>query len=218
MTGHPTTSLRWRDHLAACAIHCTVRACSLSWRLRLSDSEAALKAIAEGPVIFCLWHNRLAIAMTVFQQFVQRDHPARKIACLVSASRDGAILSRALEKFGATAVRGSSSRRGGQAMVELIRLAKAGHDIAITPDGPRGPRNEVQPGIITLAQLTGHPIIPCKGNIAWRRELNSWDRFQIPIPYTHCDIQFGEPFTVQRKLNEADHEAASAELQLRMQD
>lgn len=216
MTGNQTIPLRWRDHLAAGAIHCIVRACSLTWRMRQDNPESVLKTIAEGPAIFSLWHNRLAVAMPAYQYVVQRDHPARKVAALISASRDGAILASVMEKCGAQTVRGSSSRRGGQAMVELSRLAKRGYDIAITPDGPRGPRYQVQPGVISLAHLSGHPIIPCSGVIHWHKELKSWDQFQVPLPFTRCDIHFGEPLKIPRNASERERKAACTELEKRM--
>src|SRR4029077_6679252 len=89
------------------------------------------------------------------------------LAAIVSASKDGGFLAAILENFNVQPVRGSSSRRGRQAVLELISWAERGYDLAITPDGPRGPRYIAQEGATALAQLTGHPIIPASMNVKW---------------------------------------------------
>jgi lysophospholipid acyltransferase (LPLAT)-like uncharacterized protein len=142
------------------------------------------------PVIFCIWHNRLALSMVV-----HRKYP-RKLAALISASKDGALLSAVLRKFGVVAVRGSSSRRGPQALLELTSQAERGSDLAITPDGPRGPRYVVQEGVISLAQVTGLPIVPVTWNTSRKICVKSWDRFLVPHPFGRAVFVWGEPIYV----------------------
>ena len=132
---------------------------------------------------------------------------------MISASKDGALLSAVLRKFGVVAVRGSSSRRGPQALLELTSQAERGSDLAITPDGPRGPRYVVQEGVISLAQVTGLPIVPVTWNTSRKICVKSWDRFQIPLPFARCEMVLNQPIVVPRGASEADREKLRAELE-----
>jgi len=181
-----------------------------SLRCRWRDSSGLAGAPQGQPVIFCLWHNRLAISMVV-----HRRHP-RKLAALVSASKDGALLASVLGTFGVEQVRGSSSRRGPQALLELTSHAKRGYDLAITPDGPRGPRYVVQNGIIALAQVTGLPIVPVTCNTQRKICLKSWDRFQIPLPFSRCELILGEPIHVRREADALEREGLRLTLESRL--
>src|SRR5690606_9214875 len=114
----------------------------------------------------------------------------RKAVVLASASHDGAALASAMAVFGLGAVRGSSSRRGVAALIALKRALKSGVDVCITPDGPRGPRYGLQPGVVKLAASSGAPIIPIhvRFSSAWR--LNTWDRFVLPKPFSRVHMIF----------------------------
>ena len=208
--------LRWSGRLAGAAICMVSRAVGATLRLHVEDQSGLDAAAEPAPVIFCLWHNRLALSVTVFNRYFLRRHPQRKMAALVSASKDGAILSRALALSGVQAVRGSSSRRGAQALLELTTWAERGYDLAITPDGPRGPRYVVQPGPISLAQITGRAILPISAHIHWKHRLNSWDQFQIPLPFSRCDVRVGPALTVPRDADDAQREQLRLELERRM--
>ena len=108
---------------------------------------------------------------------------------MISRSRDGEIISRILRHFRIEAARGSSSKKGNLAAREVIRkVTEEGCDVALTPDGPRGPRYRVQPGIVQIAQLTGRPILPVSYEFGWRKELRSWDRMPVPYPFSRCRI------------------------------
>ena len=136
-----------------------------TWRIRWSPFDKAAgeanKTASPSPVIFCVWHNRLAMALASNNAAFRKLWPATGLAAVVSASRDGAFLASILEHFGMQPIRGSSSRRGAQALLEATGwLSDKGYNIAITPDGPRGPCYKIQEGIISLAQLTGSPIVP----------------------------------------------------------
>ena len=113
-------------------------------------------------------------------------------------------------------MRGSSSRRGAQALLELTTWIERGYDVAITPDGPRGPCYIVQNGPIGLAQVTGMPVIPAAYNLKWKIQLKSWDRFQIPLPFAYVNFYFGEPMTIPRDITDAQKEALRLELQRRI--
>jgi lysophospholipid acyltransferase (LPLAT)-like uncharacterized protein len=179
-----------------------------SLRCQWEDHSGLTGPHKQTPVIFCLWHNRLAISM-----LVHRRYP-RNLAALVSASRDGALLAAFLEAFGVQPVRGSSSRRGPQALLEMVGWAERGFDLAVTPDGPRGPRYVVQPGVIALAQITGLPIIPVSSNSRSKFSFRSWDRFQIPLPFGRCRITLHEPLLVPRHAAAAESEALRARVEM----
>ncbi|HEY2329045.1 MAG TPA: lysophospholipid acyltransferase family protein, partial [Verrucomicrobiae bacterium] len=174
---------------------------------RWKDNSGLGTATGGTPVIFCLWHNRLPISM-----MVHRRHP-RKLAALVSASKDGAFLSRILEWFRVQPVRGSSSRRGAQAMLELTTWSERGHDLTITPDGPRGPCYQIQDGITSLAQVTGLPIVPVAMNLNWKIRIKSWDRFQIPLPFAHCEVCVGQAIRVPQNASDAEREELRRQLE-----
>jgi lysophospholipid acyltransferase (LPLAT)-like uncharacterized protein len=199
----PTGSQR----LVAWMLFLVERTVTASLRCRWRDLSGLAGSTDSGPVIFCLWHNRLAISM-----IVHRRHP-RKLAALVSASKDGALLAAVLGRFGVEQIRGSTSRRGPQALLELTSLAEQGYDLAVTPDGPRGPRYVVQPGVIALAQVTGLPIIPVTCNTRGKVCLKSWDRFQIPLPFSRCQIMLNERILVPREADDTEREARRQELQ-----
>ncbi|MBN8247145.1 MAG: lysophospholipid acyltransferase family protein [Verrucomicrobia bacterium] len=166
--------------------------------------------------IFAVWHNRQLLAPGLYRRYFRPAGPKRRLAALASASRDGAIAARILELFGARAVRGSSSRRGATALSEMIALAAEGYDIAVTPDGPRGPRYRVQPGAIALAQHTGLPLVPIAINVSRKKVLPSWDGFQIPLPFGACSVVTTEAMQVPRELDDAGLREHCAELERRL--
>jgi lysophospholipid acyltransferase (LPLAT)-like uncharacterized protein len=209
-------TLRWHGALAAAAAHSITRLFDSTWRLELENASDTLAAIGNQQVIFSLWHNRLLLAPPSYRKFFLARQPHRRLAALVSASKDGTILARVMKHHGIQPVQGSSSRRGGQALRELASWAKRGYDFAITPDGPRGPRYEVQPGAVMLAQITGLPIVPASATVEWKKEFSSWDAFKLPLPFSRCQIRIGEMVRVPRGANEIEREAARRTLQERM--
>ena len=209
---------RWFERAAAWLVFGFERALTSTLRCAWQDKSGMFqKGKPSQPVIFCLWHNRLALAMLIHRAHVRRFQPQRRLAVLVSASRDGAAFSALLERFGVLPVRGSSSRRGSQALLELTSRAEQGYDIGITPDGPRGPRYVVQDGIIHLAQLTGCPIVPAGVWFSRKWTLKSWDGFQIPQPFARCEVQFDELLRVPREISDREREVLRTELEARMQ-
>ena len=190
--------------LLAWLIYGLIRVVNSTLRWHVHDPTNVLDRTVNRPVIFCAWHNRLALALPAWQGFILARKPGRKIAAIASASRDGSLVAEILRLFGAQPVRGSSSRRGLHAMVELVDWAKQGYDLAITPDGPRGPLYSVQPGVVPLAQLTGLPILPMSYTLSHKLTIKSWDRFQIPLPFSRCDLHLGEPIEVPRSYREKE--------------
>jgi hypothetical protein len=187
---------KWHQRLGAFLLFISLRALLLTVRCRMKACSDFFSPGAPAPAIFCIWHNRLATCVKVLDQHRRPHNAGAGMAALVSASKDGAFLARTLEWFGVQPVRGSSSRRGGQALLELTSWAKRGHDLTITPDGPRGPCYQVQEGIASLAQVTGLPIVPVAMNLNWKIRVKSWDRFQIPLPFARCEVCVGKAIRV----------------------
>jgi len=208
---------KWHQRLAAFLICILIRALAVTIRFRLDDRPGVFKNRAPGEkLIFAFWHNRLALSAILRRRYVLRFMPDRRMAGMVSASRDGGLLARVLEGFGIEPVRGSSSRRGPQALREMVSWAERGHDLAITPDGPRGPRYQVQEGVISTAQLTGLPIVPMSYYLNWKIQPKSWDRFQVPLPFARCEITIGQILRVPREATNAEREELRKKLEAEM--
>lgn len=203
--------LGWRQRLAANLVAAFLRVAMKTWRCVWVEPVEQLKI--DGPVIFCVWHNRLLLSLRSYQVPVIATWPYDGVAAMISASRDGSFLAHIAEAFNVRPIRGSSSRRGPQALLEAVSWMEKNHSIAITPDGPRGPVYHVHEGIILLAQLTGRPIIPVSNYAGWKIRLRSWDRFQIPLPFSPCRLQYGQPFLVPREATEAERERLRVSLQ-----
>jgi lysophospholipid acyltransferase (LPLAT)-like uncharacterized protein len=197
---------RWYQRLAAWLVFASLRGVALTLRYRWNDGSGFFNRTPAGPAIYCFWHNRLALCTIAYREYAQKFNGTPGIAALVSASKDGGFLTAVLECFRVVSVRGSSSRRGPQALLELTTWAERGYDLAVTPDGPRGPRYVVQDGVTSLAQLTGLPIVPFSYNLDWKISVKSWDRFQIPLPFSRCEVNIGQPIRVPRDATDAERE------------
>lgn len=193
-----------------------IRALAKTIHYQHSEADSQLKQLQDRPIIFCIWHNRLALSLPLYQKLIAHPYPSHRLAALVSASRDGAILSEILADFQVQSIRGSSSRRGSRALIELIDRARKGWDIAITPDGPQGPKYQIQEGVITAAQLTGLPILPIGYELASKWTTKSWDQFQIPRPFTACKVRTAPPFYVPRDINKETRKTIQTQLQSTM--
>ncbi len=123
----------------------------------------------------------------------------KSINIMVSRSSDGEIISRIASRLGAVPVRGSTKKRGGEALVRMIRRVKGGEDAAITPDGPQGPLYRAHPGGVYLAAKTGRPLVPAAFSSSRKIILNSWDRFMIPIPFSRAVMVYDRPVYVSEK-------------------
>jgi lysophospholipid acyltransferase (LPLAT)-like uncharacterized protein len=203
----------WYQRLGAWLVFALIRIVAATLRCQWIDRSGYFNNGPAGPGIYCVWHNRLALCLIEYYGYAKKRNQTPGMAAMVSASKDGGFLASILVCFGVQPVRGSSSRRGPQALLELTGWAERGYDLAITPDGPRGPRYVVQPGIIALAQITGLPIIPASENLGWKLQAKSWDRFQIPLPFSRCEMIFGQPVRVPRQASDAEREALRQELE-----
>ena len=162
------------------------------------------------PVIFVFWHGRLLPLIHV--------HRHQGTVVLVSEHRDGDYLARLLHHFGFGTVRGSSTRGGVRGLKGLIRAARRGEDLAITPDGPRGPNRELKPGALTVARMTGLPLVPVGvgATSSWR--IRNWDGLLVPKPFSTVRVAYGPPTLVPRNADQAEIDDAAASLQHRLGD
>jgi lysophospholipid acyltransferase (LPLAT)-like uncharacterized protein len=161
-------------------------------RYEVDDRASVVgKPVAEN-YIGALWHNRLLIFPLVLRRFL----PNRHGAALISPSRDGDLLADAIQRFGYDVVRGSSSRLGASAILQLTELLASGRDVVITPDGPLGPAYELGPGIIFLAQKSGAAVLPMNLEFSHCWRLGSWDRFIVPRPFAKVRVLVGQPHRV----------------------
>lgn len=143
------------------------------------------------PVVFCLWHGRL-LPCSYY-------HRGEALGTLISQHRDGDYIAGVVEGWwGFLAARGSSSRGGTGALRQVVRMLKQGTAVAITPDGPRGPRQKMKPGPLLAAQLAGVPLIPVSAGAERGWWVGGWDRFLIPKPFSRVRLIYGEPVTVPR--------------------
>ena len=156
-------------------------------RYEVDDQSGVVGKPVTENYIGALWHNRLLIFPLVLRRFL----PNRNGAALISASRDGDLLADAIHRFGYDVVRGSSSRLGASAILQLTEVLASGRDVVITPDGPRGPAYELGPGIIFLAQKSGAAVLPMNLEFSHCWRLGSWDRFIVPRPFSKVRVLVG---------------------------
>lgn len=158
-----------------------------------------------GGYILAFWHSRF-----VMMPYAYFD---RRMVVLSSAHRDARRLAEVLACFGIRNVVGSSTRGGAAGLRGLIREARAGSDLGFTPDGPRGPRRRVKPGVVAAARFTGLPIVPVTYSATRGRRLRSWDRTLIPLPFAKIVFRYGMPLRVPRDIDEVQEQELSRALE-----
>jgi lysophospholipid acyltransferase (LPLAT)-like uncharacterized protein len=178
-------------------------------RLEVEDPNNVVAFVQTQPVIFAIWHNRLLMLPRVFDPCF----PTRQSFGLISASRDGDLVSILIERSGYGTIRGSSSRKGVSALRQLVDTLAGGSNVLLTPDGPRGPVYEASQGAVFLAQKTGAPVVPIhmEYSSCWR--LKSWDRFIVPRPFAKLRAIFGAPIYVESTTDTEQFEAERLRLQ-----
>jgi lysophospholipid acyltransferase (LPLAT)-like uncharacterized protein len=182
----------------------------LKLRFEIDDRAGVLQEPASERYIGALWHNRLLLIAHVIWRFL----PVRRGgAALISASRDGALIADVVERYGFQAVRGSSSRHGTAALLQLADVIASGRDPMVTPDGPRGPVYRLGGGIIFLAQKTGVPVRPVNFEYSSCWRLKSWDRFILPKPFSTVRVIFAEPHYVRSTMTDDEFEAERLRLE-----
>jgi lysophospholipid acyltransferase (LPLAT)-like uncharacterized protein len=191
---NPSIALRlklgWTRERAIARIGSTLaRLLFLTMRFKMEDRAGFSVTRPESPLIFAFWHNRI-LACTIAHMRYYRYRSRRGLAVLTSASKDGEILAQLMSCFHIGAIRGSSSRRGSRSILECLDWLKSGGDLAVTPDGPRGPRYSLGAGLILLAQTSAAPILPVHVHFTRSIALKSWDAFRIPLPFSTVEIIF----------------------------
>ncbi len=182
---------------------------AVSWRLRSLDDMAATERLAAGgePAIVAIWHSDLLpVGFLLHRRLVRRG---LAVSALVSRSTDGEILARSISPFGFGTIRGSTSRGGLAALRAVVRETERGGFIVIAPDGPRGPARVAKSGIVQVAAATGAPIVPMAGSARHVWRARSWDRLQIPKPFTEVVVARGEEMRFERGV---DYEREAARL------
>jgi lysophospholipid acyltransferase (LPLAT)-like uncharacterized protein len=180
---------------------------TLRWRVEGLDRFDAIVRSGRQPIM-AFWHGRILPATYYFRR--------RGIVVITSENFDGEWIAGIIERFGYGTARGSSSRGGKKALLQLRREMAAGHPAGFTVDGPRGPARVAQPGAIWLAKATGNPVLPFHVEASRHWTLRSWDRTQIPKPFATVAITMGEPFDVAPDADERAIEAGRAMLDERL--
>lgn len=186
-----------------------VRLLALTWRVQRTGDRGLDLLTSDRPWIIAMWHGRMLCLMPL------RRHKGRGIHVLVSPSDDGSLAAKALRSFRYRVIRGSLSRGGASALRTMRDLLASGGQLAVTPDGPRGPRHAMNVGTAWLARASGSPVLPIGVAVdrAWR--LRSWDRFTIPKPFARLVVSYGDPMPVAAEATDEALETIAAELRAR---
>lgn len=175
----------WLARLGTIAL----RALALTWRVRVVNGDFVEAEHRRGqPIMLILWHGQLLPLLWA--------HRNRQIAVMISEHRDGELIARMATALGCRLVRGSTSRGAARALLGACREVEAGFDIAVTPDGPRGPAGSVAPGALVISQRTGVPMIPVAASASRGWRLRSWDKFLIPKPFARVTVAYSDPIRV----------------------
>ena len=180
---------------------------TLRWRVEGFEQFEAIQAAGQQPVM-AFWHGRILSATYYFRR--------RGIVVITSENFDGEWIARIIERFGYGTARGSTSRGSRKAMLQLVRDMEAGKAAGFTLDGPRGPARVAQPGAIWLARATGNPVMPFHLEASRFWSLRSWDRTQIPRPFSTVALVIGEPIRVPADASDADLEQCRLDLERRL--
>ncbi len=182
---------------------------SRTWRYTVVEPEQRERARVRGEgVILALWHGRMMLAIPPYR--------GQDMTILVSGSEDGNLSEALLEGYGYRIIRGSSSRGGARALRAMLGALRAGSTVVVTPDGPRGPRHSMNPGLAWMARATGFAVLPAgfATDRAWR--LASWDRYVVPKPFARVVLVYGEPICVGREASGPELERATEEIRTRL--
>jgi lysophospholipid acyltransferase (LPLAT)-like uncharacterized protein len=172
-------------------------------RWSLHGAEHVAPHIAGAPVVVAFWHERLPLMVALWRHAAPQVG-GKRMHVLISRHSDGRIIGALIRRFGLDVVHGSRARngqeRGGAAgLRQMLERLAAGEYVAITPDGPRGPRREAAPGVAQLAALSGAPVLPCAAQTTRRRTLPTWDRMVVPLPFARGVIVCRPTITVARE-------------------
>jgi len=181
---------RRREALIAGVGVWVIRLLAWTWRVRVTHDAQLRDARAAGqPVIFSLWHGQMLPLLW--------RHRSEGVAILISEHGDGEIIARIATSLGYRTVRGSTSRGAARALLGLVRMIGDGNDLAVTPDGPRGPAKSVAPGVLAVAQRGRAPILPIATSASSGWRLRSWDGFLIPKPFARVNVAYGDAVWIE---------------------
>lgn len=182
-----------------------VKLLAYTLRVRVVGREPVDELLrADRRIVLSFWHRRLLMMPLAYPwKRVAADGTARGVAILSSDSKDGERSAATWRHFGIHAVRGTASEDGARALVRMIRAVKDGWDFGITPDGPRGPRQVLKPGVVALARRTGAWIVPVTVAYGSQIELKTWDALPIPLPFATAVVRYGEPYQVDSGADES---------------
>jgi lysophospholipid acyltransferase (LPLAT)-like uncharacterized protein len=180
---------------------------TLRWRVEGAEHYDAVLASGRQPIM-AFWHGRILSGTLYFQR--------RGIVVITSENFDGEWIARIIQRFGFGTARGSSSRGGLRAMLQLVRDMEKGRPAAFTLDGPRGPARVAQPGAIWLARASGNPVVPFHIEASSKWTAKSWDLTQIPKPFTTVAVAIGEPLEVPGEASDEGLETIRQELEKRL--
>jgi len=174
-------------------------------RVRREEGTVAALWAAGTPVIYVVWHARLLLL-----PYLYRD---RELCALISRSKDGELVAGLVRRFGFLVVRGSSTRGGAGGLRALIRALGKGYSVVLVPDGPRGPSETVKAGVVTLARISGAPVVPLALAASSQWRARSWDGFRVPKPFSRCIVRFGDPVRVPRQQEGGGDESPRKEIE-----
>ena len=201
MTPPRALALALGPRLGAGALRLLTATC----RVRRVEGRAGERWRAGTPFIFATWHSRVLLLPALYR--------GRPLRVLISRSRDGELIARLCSRFNLDVARGSSSRGGAEALRALARALAQGTSVVVVPDGPRGPREVVKPGLVALAALSGAGIVPVALGASSEWRLGSWDGFRVPRPFARCVVRFGDPIAVPRGGDADAREVARKEIE-----
>jgi len=203
--------IRLKEEQVAFVVCSLARILFKTVRLRVEDPENFLSQPPDRPVIYTFWHNRI---LAITQAFLKCYPSSRKgVSVLTSPSYDGRLLAAVARGFGMGAVFGSSNKRAVGSLRESTGILGKGGDLAITPDGPRGPVYTLGPGVVYLAQRNEAGIVPIHAEFSRAFRLKTWDGFRIPFPFSTISVKIGTLLFVQPTPDEASFEKERASLE-----
>lgn len=198
----PDGALDWKARLGGRAIRALMALLVATCRVRIVEGAEHLERLrSEGrPCVLAFWHDRLFyLTHFLYSRLVRRGYP---LTVLISRSRDGDFGETLGLSLGAAVVRGSTSRGGPSALRGLLKQIRQGRSAVMVVDGPKGPRHQPKPGAVLLARLSGAPLVPLTWTASRTWRLGTWDRMEIPKPFSHIEVTVGDPIEVPREADE----------------
>ncbi len=194
--------IRWWTALALCALWVLGKTTRKRF---IGGSDLFARWERQEHVILAFWHSRILLMLFPYR--------GQKACIMNSAHRDGEIITRVIQRFGISAVRGSSTRGWMGGLKGMLNAYRQGYDLLVVPDGPRGPRGKAKSGVLQLARATGAPVFPVTYGAQWKVTINSWDRLLIPFPFSRVMYVAGQPITVPADASLEIMEAKRQELE-----